>query len=230
MTVRIPVIPAICTHEAAHAVIALVLGRAVPYATSRSIEGAAGHCQIAGMYVGDDETDVVILLAGLVAEAHAGYPVDAHRSSDEDVRFARAIARWTLAPDRRWIREDVAAAFKASAESAARHVVHHWSWILRVARALEQRTGLTGPEILALRDGPENPTRDLLPAEAAALLVGSLEGRGATFTLTPDGYLHANLDGIGPALGTEKAGQYASAIHALRPEIKSLLAARKVLH
>jgi hypothetical protein len=230
MTVRIPVIPAICTHEAAHAVVALVLGRAVPYATSRPMEGAAGHCQIAGMYVGDDETDVVILLAGLVAEAHAGYALDSCRSSDEDCRFARAIVRWTLAPDRRWIREDVAAAFKASAEAAARHVVQHWSWISRVATALEQRAGLAEPEILALRDGPERSARHISPAEAAALLVASLELRGATFTLTRDGYVHTDLDGLGRALGHDKAGEYASVIHALRPEIKSLLAARTVLH
>jgi hypothetical protein len=69
-------------HEAGHAVVAVVLGRTVPYATSRPSDDAvdaAGHVRVSGMYVDDDDNDVVILLAGVVAEVQAGFVVEAWR-------------------------------------------------------------------------------------------------------------------------------------------------------
>jgi hypothetical protein len=69
----------------------------------------------------------------------------------------------------------------------------------------------------------------LAPREVPALLVASLEGQGATFTLKPDGDFPCDLNGI-PNYTYKKAEDMARCGLALRAEIKAELLARRVLH
>ena len=151
MTSQPPTIPAACAHEAAHAVVALVLGRQVTYATSRPSEDCAGHVMVTGMCSWSaDRTDVLILLAGIVAELSAGYPIETSRyASDEDVCFARVILRSGLPRDRQWaytdgVNQDLIAVFTESLQAVVQIVSEHWPWIEAVAHALTERVGLQG--------------------------------------------------------------------------------------
>jgi hypothetical protein len=75
-------------------------------------------------------------------------------------------------------------------------------------------------------DQDETP---LTPLAAAAVVMTILEGKGAVFTLGADGYLHTELDGIA-GLTQDKAEQYATAVMALREEIKTLLRGQRSTH
>jgi hypothetical protein len=69
----------------------------------------------------------------------------------------------------------------------------------------------------------------LSPREVPALLVASLEGQGATFTLKPDGDFLCDLNGI-PNYTYKKAEDMARCVLALRAGIKAELRAPRVLH
>ena len=72
-------------------------------------------------------------------------------------------------------------------------------------------------------------SESIMPAEAAALLVASLERRGAVFVLDDEGYLRADLNGI-PGLDYKRAERLSHAILSLHDDIKAMLHARRVQH
>jgi hypothetical protein len=67
------------------------------------------------------------------------------------------------------------------------------------------------------------------PAEAAALLMAWLEQRGATFTLTAEGYVTCALDGA-DIRDYAEADRLATLVMVLRDEIRALLRAARTTH
>jgi hypothetical protein len=68
------------------------------------------------------------------------------------------------------------------------------------------------------------------PERAAALLVAMIEGHGGTFTITPDGYLRADLDPIPLDQMPGDPEVLIEMILGYSDRIKDVLRSRKTLH
>jgi hypothetical protein len=85
--------------------------------------------------------------------------------------------------------------------------------------------------VLARRQRATTRTPDqIMPRQAAILLMAHLEARGAVFTINADNQLWCDLNGLGPELGLERAEMISAAVLGLATEIKTILAARSTLH
>jgi hypothetical protein len=71
--------------------------------------------------------------------------------------------------------------------------------------------------------------KQVIPREAAELLVWALEARGAMFKLLPDGYFRCDLNGARIAT-LDQADDVARVVLALRDEIRAHLRTRHVTH
>jgi hypothetical protein len=142
-------------HEAAHAVIALAAGVAIPYAIT-GIDAVdvmvAGRtwrvCPQAPL-----ETQVVILLAGGVAERrHYGF-AELEAADWTDARSLLAAVMGCQPPD-----AAVTGKLLELDRLASESVQEHWPWIAASAQALLRWRALTSREIQKLRPRRPSPT------------------------------------------------------------------------
>jgi hypothetical protein len=150
-------------HEAAHAVVAMILNVPVVYATLRPRYDDSGHVEHGKTFREMTiASALLIALAGPAAQ-HRVFPLT--RLCEEDgvydsmSRFDMELARSLLGAQHGsdYISERVTVELARWRQRADLEVNRHWAWIARVATALQQQRHLSGDEIASLRNAPRKP-------------------------------------------------------------------------
>jgi hypothetical protein len=174
-------------HEAGHAVIGAAFNVPISYATVRPDAVWAGHVLFSvKMTQIDCSAYMLLTLAGEAAELRQSPespPLGGDQAPDRCcARTLIILDLWSSSIERLgWLKAkgptevDIAVALAQWREKAARHVDQHWRWIVSVAERLQELTGLTGAEIVALRPAADSTDAPLAtsPISTANALYGS---------------------------------------------------------
>jgi hypothetical protein len=148
-------------HEAGHAVVGAVRGRASIFVTIVPDGGAAGKNEFSKdgppefkSHLGDSpekrayiETRILTKVAGTAAH-DLRFPERAHDAGDEyDERCARAI----IEDNAGWADRDRDSYFQQLQETARCLLQTNWPWVEAVARALIERKTISAAEVMELR-------------------------------------------------------------------------------
>jgi ATP-dependent Zn protease len=148
-------------HEAGHAIVGAVRGRAPISVTIIRAGGASGKNEFPEdwrpeykSHLGDSpekrvyiETRILTGVAGTIAQ-DLRFPERAHDAGDAyDERYARAV----MEENAGWADSDRDSYFQRLRETARGLIQTNWPWVEAVARALIERKTLQREEVMALR-------------------------------------------------------------------------------